>query len=109
VRRRKARLQEERITMAHGAGGKATATLIEALFLEAFRNPLLAPSRTRLSSAWGACAWPSRRIRLWSHPCFSRVETLVTWPSMGRSMIWRSPAPVHSISQQGLFSKRGSQ
>jgi hydrogenase expression/formation protein HypE len=43
VRRRKARLQEERITMAHGAGGKATATLIEALFLEAFRNPLLAP------------------------------------------------------------------
>jgi hydrogenase expression/formation protein HypE len=43
VRRRKARLQEERITMAHGAGGKATLTLIEALFLEAFRNPLLAP------------------------------------------------------------------
>ena len=43
VRRRKPRLQEERITMAHGAGGKATATLIEALFLEAFRNPLLAP------------------------------------------------------------------
>jgi hydrogenase expression/formation protein HypE len=43
VRRRKARLQDERITMAHGAGGKATLTLIEALFLEAFRNPLLAP------------------------------------------------------------------
>jgi len=43
VRRRKPRLQEERITMAHGAGGKATLTLIEALFLEAFRNPLLAP------------------------------------------------------------------
>src|SRR5213594_2916086 len=43
VRRRKARLKEERITMAHGAGGKATLTLIEALFLEAFRNPLLAP------------------------------------------------------------------
>ncbi len=43
VRRRKARLREERITMAHGAGGKATLTLIEALFLEAFRNPLLAP------------------------------------------------------------------
>ena len=43
LRRRKARLQEERITMAHGAGGKAALTLIEALFLEAFRNPLLAP------------------------------------------------------------------
>jgi hydrogenase expression/formation protein HypE len=41
VRGRKARLREEHITMAHGAGGKATQTLIEALFLEAFRNPLL--------------------------------------------------------------------
>ncbi|MBV9094195.1 MAG: hydrogenase expression/formation protein HypE [Streptosporangiaceae bacterium] len=29
--------------MAHGAGGKATHTLIEAIFLEAFRNPLLEP------------------------------------------------------------------
>jgi hydrogenase expression/formation protein HypE len=42
-RRRKAVLREERITMAHGAGGKATHTLIHALFLEAFRNPLLEP------------------------------------------------------------------
>jgi hydrogenase expression/formation protein HypE len=41
ARRRKARIREERITMAHGAGGKATHTLIEALFLEAFRNPAL--------------------------------------------------------------------
>ena len=40
-RRRKARIKEERITMAHGAGGKATHTLIDALFLEAFRNPVL--------------------------------------------------------------------
>jgi hydrogenase expression/formation protein HypE len=42
-RRRKPVLREERITMAHGAGGKATHTLVEALFLEAFRNPLLEP------------------------------------------------------------------
>jgi hydrogenase expression/formation protein HypE len=41
ARRRKARIREERITMAHGAGGKATHTLIEALFLDAFRNPML--------------------------------------------------------------------
>lgn len=40
-RQRKAKLREERITMAHGAGGKATHTLVHALFLEAFRNPLL--------------------------------------------------------------------
>jgi hydrogenase expression/formation protein HypE len=43
LRRRKARLRDERITMAHGAGGKATHTLVEAVFLEAFRNPLLEP------------------------------------------------------------------
>jgi hydrogenase expression/formation protein HypE len=41
VRRRKPVLREERITMAHGAGGKATRTLVDAVFLEAFRNPLL--------------------------------------------------------------------
>jgi len=41
ARRRRPRVREERITMAHGAGGKATHTLVEALFLDAFRNPQL--------------------------------------------------------------------
>ncbi|MGH8893350.1 MAG: hydrogenase expression/formation protein HypE [Actinomycetes bacterium] len=41
ARRRKAKVKEERVTLAHGAGGKATHTLIEAVFLEAFRNPVL--------------------------------------------------------------------
>jgi hydrogenase expression/formation protein HypE len=43
ARRRRAKMKEERITLAHGSGGKATHTLIEAVFLEAFRNPLLEP------------------------------------------------------------------
>src|SRR5262245_52356204 len=43
ARRRKATVRDERITLAHGAGGKATHSLIEAIFLEAFHNPLLAP------------------------------------------------------------------
>jgi hydrogenase expression/formation protein HypE len=43
ARQRRPRVREERITMAHGAGGKATQTLIEAIFLETFRNPLLEP------------------------------------------------------------------
>ena len=41
ARRRPARVTDERITLAHGAGGKATHNLIEAVFLDAFRNPLL--------------------------------------------------------------------
>jgi hydrogenase expression/formation protein HypE len=43
ARRRRPRISEDRITLAHGSGGKATHTLVEALFLEAFRNPLLEP------------------------------------------------------------------
>ncbi|MGE3659776.1 MAG: hydrogenase expression/formation protein HypE [Pseudonocardia sp.] len=41
ARRRRPKVREERITLAHGAGGKATHTLIEAVFVEAFRNPEL--------------------------------------------------------------------
>ena len=41
ARQRKAKVKEERITLAHGSGGKATHTLIDSIFLEAFRNPLL--------------------------------------------------------------------
>jgi hydrogenase expression/formation protein HypE len=43
ARRRPPKVREERITMSHGAGGKATHTLIEAIFLDAFRNPMLEP------------------------------------------------------------------
>jgi hydrogenase expression/formation protein HypE len=42
MRRRKPVLREDRITMAHGAGGKASRTLVDAIFVEAFSNPLLA-------------------------------------------------------------------
>lgn len=41
ARARKSRVKEPRITLAHGAGGKATHNLIDAIFLEAFRNPEL--------------------------------------------------------------------
>ena len=43
ARARKPRVKEERITLAHGSGGKATHTLVEAIFLDHFRNPLLEP------------------------------------------------------------------
>ncbi len=39
--RRGRRLRDEIVTLAHGAGGKATRTLVEALFLEELSNPLL--------------------------------------------------------------------
>lgn len=42
-RRLKPRLADDVVTLAHGAGGKATHALIEALFLEELGNPLLDP------------------------------------------------------------------
>jgi hydrogenase expression/formation protein HypE len=43
ARRARPRVKEDRITMSHGAGGKASQTLIEAVFLDTFRNPVLEP------------------------------------------------------------------
>ncbi len=40
-RQRRPRLLEDVITLAHGAGGKSSAALMDAVFLEAFRNPAL--------------------------------------------------------------------
>lgn len=40
-RRRRPRLLDDHVTLSHGAGGKASAALVDAVFLEAFRNPML--------------------------------------------------------------------
>ena len=42
MRRRRAILRDELVTLAHGAGGKATRDLVEALFLEELGNDALA-------------------------------------------------------------------
>jgi hydrogenase expression/formation protein HypE len=41
-RRRRPRLLDEVVTLAHGAGGKASAALLDAVFMPAFANDLLA-------------------------------------------------------------------
>lgn len=38
-RRRRPRLRDEYVTLAHGAGGKASAALVDAVFFEAFAPP----------------------------------------------------------------------
>ena len=40
-RKRRPRLIDEVVTLAHGAGGKSSAALVDAVFVEAFRNPSL--------------------------------------------------------------------
>ena len=41
--RRRPKVRDEVVTLAHGAGGKATRSLVEGLFLEELGNPLLEP------------------------------------------------------------------
>ena len=54
-RRRRPRLNDEVVTLAHGAGGKASAALVDAVFLEAFADDDPAPARRR----GHVCALPS--------------------------------------------------
>lgn len=41
VRARPFRLRDERITLAHGSGGKASAALVEQVFMDIYGNPVL--------------------------------------------------------------------
>ncbi len=41
--RRRRALRDDVVTLAHGSGGTATHALVDAVFLDAFDNPLLAP------------------------------------------------------------------
>ena len=49
-RRRRPRLLDDHVTLAHGAGGKASAALVDAVFIEAFRNPHREAQRSLASS-----------------------------------------------------------
>jgi hydrogenase expression/formation protein HypE len=42
-RPRRPRFRDDVVTLAHGSGGKATRALVEAVFVDALDNPLLAP------------------------------------------------------------------
>jgi hydrogenase expression/formation protein HypE len=42
-RRRRPRLTDEVVTLAHGAGGKASAALVDSVFLDAFAHGVLGP------------------------------------------------------------------
>lgn len=53
ARKARPRVREKLITLAHGAGGKASQSLVEAIFLEAFRNPLLEPLEDAATLAVG--------------------------------------------------------
>jgi hydrogenase expression/formation protein HypE len=57
-RRPRRKLLDDQITLSHGAGGKSTHALIEALFLQELRNPLLEPLADAAVFAAGNGACP---------------------------------------------------
>jgi hydrogenase expression/formation protein HypE len=71
-RQRRPRLLDDVVTLAHGAGGKASAALVDAVFLEAFRNDeleqlgdaaaLLTPSGERLAFSTDSYVVSPRRF-----------------------------------------------
>jgi len=57
-RRRRPRLLDDVVTLAHGAGGKASAALLDAIFMPAFSNDSLAASPAGQLGTW-PCTAPS--------------------------------------------------
>ena len=68
---RRPKLRDELITLAHGAGGKATRALVEGLFLEELAQPAARRrSATRRCSSWTARGSRSRPTPTSSSPLF---------------------------------------
>ena len=79
ARGKRPKFRDERITMAHGAGGKATQSLIEGLFLPALGDgalgELAAKEIMRLT-------FMSARPSLWSGAAGTTIAAMAARPTM---------------------------
>src|SRR5919199_855831 len=99
-RRRRPKLREDFINSAHGAGGKASAALVDAVFLEAFRNPTLEtmadgavvtlPSGERLAFSTDSYVVKPRRFPGGSIGHLAVNGTVNDLSMMGASPLWLS-------------------
>ena len=92
MRRRRPRFRDERITMAHGAGGKASRALVEGLIVRCWRNPALEQlGDAALLTVGGArLAFTTDSFVVTPDP-LPRRRRSASWPSTGRSTT--SPSP----------------
>jgi len=60
ARRRKHKFKDEQITLAHGSGGRAMHELVEGLFLEYLRSPMLEALEDQAVFEIGSAGGPSR-------------------------------------------------
>ena len=115
-RRRRPRLTDDVVTLAHGAGGKASAALVDAVFLDALRRrrPRAAGRRGHARRCRPASGWRSPPTRSWcsrgasraarsaTSPCTARSTTS---PCSGATPMWLSAAFVH---RGGLPDRRAA-
>ena len=79
-RRPRRKVLDEQITLSHGAGGKSSHDLIEALFLRELRNPLLEPLTDSAVIDDGEGGSPSPPTPSSSAPSSSPAATSASWP-----------------------------
>ena len=81
-RRRRPRLTDEIVTLAHGAGGKSSAALVDAVFLEAFADGEPGPlgRRRHARPAERASGWRSAPTPSSCSPCASPAARSGTSP-----------------------------
>jgi len=103
-RRRRPKLKDEFINSAHGAGGKASAALIDAVFLEAFRNKTLEtladgavlelPSGERIAFSTDSYVVKPRHFQGGSIGHLAVHGTVNDLAMMGANPLWLSAAMV---------------
>jgi len=103
-RRRRPKLKDEFINSAHGAGGKASAALIDAVFLEGFRNKTLEtmadgavlelPSGERLAFSTDSFVVKPRHFQGGSIGHLAVHGTVNDLAMMGANPLWLSAAMV---------------
>ena len=92
ARAKRAKFRDERITMAHGAGGKATQTLIEGLLVPALGSRRSRSSATPARSTSTARPRDDDRLASWSSRSASPAGRSASSPSTARSTTsrWRA-------------------
>ena len=92
ARGKRAKFRDERITMAHGAGGKATQSMIEGLFVPAFGSERArGDGRRGRGGGRRRRAGDDHRLASWSSRSASPAARSATWRSTGRSTTSRCP------------------
>lgn len=81
-------MANEKVTLAHGAGGKLSRELMDEVILPAYGNPVLNELHD------GAAVNMSGRVAFTTdsyvvQPLFSRAATSASWPSAARSTTCR--------------------